>query len=375
MNTSLTGGVKQIYFTKDPKDNTKFINNFKDYVFHYYDEREGQKILSYNTDKSLAEKDLVMSEMIKSTFMRVAGISQENISGINTFSLATNPAIVWAMGAVTSELIPAVLPDVMEKTIGAYTQIHNVGYGGYAKLRIKPNHLFYVSKAGQDQRTAALQRTFDTNITIMPEKRLISVYTDLYRTLMGEDSMAEFVMKAIMSVQASMLRDVYTGFVDIVSQIPAAPNDTALNITGFEKKEVMRVAQTVTALNNGNKAIFMGTPIALSDILPDNANYRYSLEDGYVKLGYIQEFGGFSVLPMQQTLNINDTNKLLLKDDEIYVLSPAAGKIMHLAIENSLMVDVQNPMSTYDGEEITNIHTRYGVGFGTNASMGLIKLV
>jgi hypothetical protein len=72
----------------------------------------------------------------------------------------------------------------------------------------------------------------------------------------------------------------------------------------------------------------------LKKVLPQNGNYRYMLDSEYVKLGRLQEFNSYDVLPMEQIADpdVEDPYKLLLDDTKIYVVSPASDKIVKIGV-------------------------------------------
>ena len=119
--------------------------------------------------------------------------------------------------------------------------------------------LFVVSKAGRNQRTVEFQRQFSGTVTVTPENRAITVSANLYRVLCGMDSLAKFVTKAILSIEAQITREIYTAFDTAMSNLPTGAGTANLKIAGYDKKQVISLAQKVSAYNNGAPAMFVGT--------------------------------------------------------------------------------------------------------------------
>lgn len=273
---------------------------FRDYMAQYMDETGSIKGMPYSKNKSFAEKEKDMNALLNAEVKKISGMSFSEDSHISVEMMAQNPNYKWAVFAVVNSLIDMILPDVMNKTIGLYSETRYIGWGDSALFTVEPNDLFYVSKAGRNQRTVEFQRQYSTQVSVVPENREITVEVNFYRVLCGYDSLAKFVMKAIMSIELQMTNDIYKAFDTAMEGLPAAPAGSSLKIAGWSQTSAVKLAQTVTAYNNGAKAVFVGTQAALQNVLPDNANYRYMLDDDYATLGYVKNAFGYDCMVLPQ---------------------------------------------------------------------------
>lgn len=348
---------------------------FKDYMFHYLSEVQKRKDFDlYDKTKTFSEKDTKINEILLSKIKTLSNFDFSQDSGVSMEMWAMNPSIRWATMAVTNSLIDMIVPEVLIKSTGIYTENRTIAKGDSASFEVKPNDLFYVSKAGRNQRTVNFQRAYAGTVTVVPENREITVSSNLYRTLCGKDSIAEFVTKAILSVEAQITREVYTAFDTAMSNVPTGVGTADLKIAGYDKNKVISLAQKVSAYNNGAPAVFVGTKVALGDILPDNANYRYMLDSDYVKLNYIRNAFGFDVLELPQVAKADGTYSLALKDDRFYVLSPSSQKIVKLVYEGGSTTNSMNAYSAADLTETTTINKAWGIAIATNAIAGIVTL-
>lgn len=346
---------------------------FRDYMNQYFSEVEKKDGFPYDKTLGFAEKEKKVDALMLGEISKLAGVDLSNKS-ISVEMFSQHPVLKWASFAVINSLIDMVIPDVLDKSIGIYTETRYGAYGDSFNFDVEPNDLFYVSKAGRDQRTVEFQKQFIGQVTVVPENREISVAVNFYKVLCGKESIAKFVMKAILSLEAQITHEVYTAFDTAMSALPTTPADSKLNVTGWDKKEAVRLAQTVTAFNNNSKAIFLGTALALSDILPSNANYRYWLTDEYVTLGYIRNAFGYDTMVMPQLADWKNPYKLALKDDRIYVISPASQKPVKLCYEGASRTNTMGAYETANLTESTTINKSYGIGIATNAIAGIITL-
>lgn len=345
---------------------------FRDYMNQYFSEVQKKEGFPYDKTLSFAEKEKKVDAIMLGEISKLAGVDLSN-KGISIEMFSQHPVLKWASFAVINSLIDMVIPDVLDKSIGIYTETRYGAYGDSFNFDVEPNDLFYVSKAGRDQRTVEFQKQFVGQVTVVPENREISVAVNFYKVLCGKESIAKFVMKAVLSLEAQITREVYTAFDTAMGGLPTTPVDSKLNVTGWDKKEAVRLAQTVTAFNNNSKAIFLGTALALSDILPSNANYRYWLTDEYVTLGYIRNAFGYDTMVMPQLADWKNPYKLALRDDRIYVISPVE-KPVKLCYEGAARTNTMGAYETANLTESTTINKSYGIGIATNAIAGVITL-
>lgn len=345
---------------------------FRDYMNQYFSEVQKKEGFPYDKTLSFADKEKKVDAIMLGEISKLAGVDLSNKS-ISVEMFSQHPVLKWASFAVINSLIDMVIPDVLDKSIGIYTETRYGAYGDSFNFDVEPNDLFYVSKAGRDQRTVEFQKQFVGQVTVVPENREISVAVNFYKVLCGKESIAKFVMKAVLSLEAQITREVYTAFDTAMGGLPTTPVDSKLNVTGWDKKEAVRLAQTVTAFNNNSKAIFLGTALALSDILPSNANYRYWLTDEYVTLGYIRNAFGYDTMVMPQLADWKNPYKLALRDDRIYVISPVE-KPVKLCYEGAARTNTMGAYETANLTESTTINKSYGIGIATNAIAGVITL-
>lgn len=345
---------------------------FRDYMGHYMTEVAKRKGYIYDNTVSFAEKETKINKLMMDEITRMSGLSFAN-GMASPEMIANNPNLRWAAFAVVNSLIDMIVPEVLDKSIGIYTEQRVGAYGDSFSFTVEPNDLFYVSKVGHDQRTTEFQKQFVGQTTIIPENRALTVSVNFYKVLCGKESLAKFVMKAILSLEAQITKEVYVAFDTAMKAIPTAPTADALHLTGWNADSAVRVAQTVSAFNNGADPIFIGTKLALNKALPSNANYRYDIESDFVRVGFLRNFMGYDALEMKQVADWKN-KKLVLNDKRIYVVSPAYGKIVKLCYEGSSRAINRDFEDAADMEASTTIFKSYGIGIATNAVAGVIDL-
>lgn len=356
------------------KDNLDIYKTFSDYFNHYRADTYGAKVSYSSVDSegkpiNFEDKTEIMNRELKAEVARVSCMQNLEFSDA---VLNSNPMYRWATFAVINALIDMVIPDVLMSDIGMFTEIKVGGYGDSFTYTVKPNDLFYISKASHGKRTGSAQRQYEGQVAIVPEERDVTVTEDLYRILCGNVNLAEFAMKAALSMEAEMALDAYTAFNGIFAD---ASFPAALKITGFTTTSVLTLAGKVKSFNSGAKPVFVGTQVALNKVFPTAATTQVQIDSEYVKIGYLKVFGGYECLVLDQKADWQSaTYATLIDDTKIYVMCPSMGKPVKTCIEGQTITVSDGVNANANREQVTTLSKMWGTGVATNSKIGLITL-
>lgn len=321
---------------------------------------------------SFSEKEDALNKALVKEIARKAGIA--NLGDFPVETWATHPTLRWASFAVVSALVDMVLPQSMIDSIGMYTDVKSIGWGDSAAFDVKPRDLFVVSKAGRAKRQTELHKQYNGQVTVLPEPRQIAVSVALHRVLAGQESLADFVAKAIMSLESNMTVDVYNTFATAMLAIDNTAS-TGLRVAGYSQSEFVRLSQQVRAWNGGANPIAIGTQAALANILPADSNYRYDIESDFVKMGYIRNFQQTDILMLPQVANYAGTPfGLKLSDTTVWIVSPSVNKLVKLVLEGNTLAYSDSTYANADLSQNANLVKSYGTAIATNAVAATITL-
>lgn len=320
---------------------------------------------------SFATANDIMLDFFKSEIEYSSGKKISDYSDLARFCNFTD--VREAAFDIATMMTDIVLPDALIKDLGKIADFKNGGWGESLKIDIQPRDLFVVSKGSQSKATADVKRQFKGSVTIIPEVRTISVGIALYDILRGDYTLAEFLTKAIQSIEVQMRYDVYDAFSTAMGAL-ATTGDALLKIVGFTQDSAVALAQKVTAWNGGKKAVFLGTTLALSKILPASTNYRFDIGSEYVRIGHLRDFFGYSCIELEQVADYATEFKTKLKDTEIYVISPTADKIVKVFVEGSTIANQGDNYKNANLMVEANLKKSWGVAVATSAIGGLITV-
>lgn len=358
-----------VNFAAQTADSALVYELFQDYFCHYMDETQKRNIGAYDNSHALSEKEQKMHEQLLSEVQKLSGAE---ITADNAKMMAKNPMVTWATFAVVEAMIDAILPLTLINSIGTYTEIRNIGFGDSASFDIAPRSLMTVSQGANAQRTSFVQKQFKTTKTLTATNHVITTQVSMYKVLCGNESLAEFVRKAVLSIETEMTKDAYGAFRTGLTALTMPAN---LKVTGYSQADLLKICERVTAYNGGAKAVIIGTASAIANILPNGADgWRIITEGSNMGIHLIKNFFDYDIMVLPQVATGNfATFDMALNDNEIYIVSPQSDKLVKGVLEGS---DLTNSNDYYDNANLTSnatINKRWAFEFLSNAVAGCVQ--
>lgn len=343
---------------------------FTDYMNHYKAIEE-KKSVEYDTTLSFAEKEARLNSALRKEIIKRAGVpyaTEDNIS-----EWFNHPNVAHELFAVTNALVDMILPQSIIETIGLFSDVKVGAWGDNFSFDFEPRDLFVVSKSGKAQKTTEIHKQFRGQKTLTPEWHELTVGVSMYAVLSGKESLASLVSKCVRSIETAITVDAYNAFATVMSNLSATAT-TGLRIAGYSESNLIRIAEQVTAWNFGAKPIVVGTATALLNVLPDNDNFRFTLNDPYTTIGYIPTIAGYDVMRMPQVADIETFGALKIANDRLWVISPSSQKIIKVCLEGNTISNTTGVFENSDLSQSTTLMKSWVCGVATNATAGVITL-
>lgn len=355
-----------VKFATHSLNNEVLCRAFLDYWYHS-NKVEGRFDVNYSLD----EKEARVNKAIREEIVKRANLS--SVADLPIEQWFFYPNVAPAAFSVVGSLIDMILPDSIIDTIGIYSDVKVIDWGDSAAFDVRPNDLFAVSHATLGKKTSEVKKQWAGQVTITPEMRAITVGVSLYRVLAGKESLAEFTSKAIRSIETQMTVDVYNVMATTMAALPSTAT-TGLKIAGYSQANLVRLAEQVTAWNQGAKAMLLGTAVGLLNVLPDDDNYRYTLDSKYVAVGNIPTISGIDVMRLPQVADVSTPWGRVLSDSNLWVISPSSQKLIKVVLEGNTLSNTTQAFENADLTQTTTLWKSYGIGVATNAVAGLITI-
>lgn len=340
----------------------------KAYANECVNERKGVKAFAEHSKEEMGK---LVNKAFAQELVKQSGFALEDgmdKTAIKRYSL--NPQVKYFANEIRDVMVDAIMPIVLSNSSLRYiTDIKYADLGDTIKFDLESDGLFTVSKAGNRKRHYPIQKTFRASVTLTGDNHEIAVGTTLYEVLTNQSYIAEDVMRMAYSMEYAMLSDGYDAFISAVGTIPSE-----LTTAGFNEKAIINICEKVSAYNGGRKAVIMGTPTALKNVLPSNANYRYLLDSEYVKLGHLQQFNGFDVLPMENVADPFGATDYAMKfdDTKLYIVSPASDKLIKLGVFGGTITHTDAPYDNANKSIDTVSEKAWNTIFASGSIMGSV---
>lgn len=345
---------------------SKLIPAWKDYVTHYRKENFSAKG-SYDTSKTLEQKDKLINSAVDK---EVGKLMNLDCSFVNKEAYATNPQFQWAYFAVVNKLVDVVLPDIIRDDFMNVANVTTIGYGDSTEFDIKSADLFKVTKNGNSRRHVEAQRQYTGMVTLSATNHTITTDVDWYRVVAGKDSLAEYAMKVILSMEAELAIDIMSVVKDSFDTLTANFKESAFSENAFKK-----LATRVSAANGGAKTVAIGTELGLNTILPSSDALKMGLGETITKVGYLPIFKGVPLVALKQRIDYDSADyDFALDDSYIYFVSPQTQKLVQVILEGNTLAIQDGQFTNANLIQRTSLHKRWGVGLITNAKYGIMKV-
>lgn len=344
------------------------IPAWKDYVNHYRKEVFGKTNLIVNSGKDLKTKEALVNKLALSVVDGLANIPQSEF--FSEENRVNHPNYIHAFFSVVNTLVDTIIPDVIASDFYMFADVVTVNRNESVKFTLKSNDLFEVHAVGNSRRHVNAQRQFTGETTLTPSNHAVTTQVDLYRVLAGEESLAEYAMKVVMSIEAEIA-------MDIVYAMQESFNTRTANFkaTGFDAKGFQKLAARVTAANGGKKAIGLGTELALTDILPESDALKMGLGEAYNAVGYLPIFKGTPLMAVNQHIDWTSADyDFSISDQYIYLVSPGLQKLVKVVLGGEGLHIVDPEFARGNLVQNATIQKAWATGIITNSKFGVIKV-
>lgn len=337
---------------------------WKDYVNHYRKER-------FSTNKTvmkgdLAEKEHIVNNAAKAEIAKLANI---DCSFVGMSAQVTNPTYRWAFFAVVNKLVDMVIPDVVAEDFYMFADVSTVGKGNSGKFTIKSSDLFEVSVNGNSRRSVNAQRQFTGEKTLTPVNHTITTQVDLYRVMANEESLADYAMKTILSIESEISLDVA-----YIMQKSFDTRTANFKATGFTPEGFTKLATRVASANRAY-SVAVGTKIGLSGILPQDDGLKLGLGETYNSIGYLPVFQGTPLIALGQKIDWSSADYDFAIDDKlVYFVSPGLQKLIQIVFEDEGLYIVDDVFANGNLTQEATMHKAWATGLITNSKFAVMKL-
>lgn len=286
--------------------------HFAEFAVGNYDEK--QELFMENLEKEAVKRSGFNANYTKGEAMKKKGVREEAF-------------------AIIGEILDVILPATVAESMGQFATVRNGAWGDSFLIDVPNNDLFVVSELADGIAYGKPQRLHKNQVPLIPTNKNITIEEDFYRIIAGKVNLGDWLVRVAISYETKLYADVYNVINGTYATLPAR-----LKVANFTQDSFVKLAQTVSAINGGAKAVAFGTQLALSKIIPSDSSFKFGLGSEYNSKGYLGEFMGTSLICLPQVAKAQGDGELLLNDDTVIVVAQGAEKIVAVGFEGETLV-------------------------------------
>jgi hypothetical protein len=262
-----------------------------------------------------------------------------------------------------------VIPDIITEDYMSIANTTNIGYGDTAEFTIKSGDLFTVTKNGNSRRHVEVQKQYTGTKVLTPTNHTITTEVDWYRVLAGKESLADYAMKVVLSIESEIAIDIMAAIKNSFSSLTTNFRENAFSETAFKK-----LASRISAANGGARTVALGTDLGLGTIMPSSDYLKMGLGETYTKVGYLPVFKNVPLFAIAQKIDWDSADyDFALDDSYIYLMSPQTQKLVQVVFEGGSLAIADAQFGTANLSQKVSLHKRWTVGLITNSKYGIMK--
>lgn len=331
---------------------------------------EGRKSAEYKAQNAQL-LNAMGQKMVEGTRYE-AEYATTGLSLFNRPMVKTNPIVRDNFNAVISQVVTAIVPEVVNETFSSYiAEIHQVGFGDSAVFRIESNDLFKVNAKAEGVRKGVDQPMYNDEITVNARPCTIDAHIDWYPFASGVMDFGNYALKIARSFAAYIFLKAIKGMTEATSEFGAA-----YTTNGVTPELFGTLRERVQAANGGMNVVAVGTATALSNLSLEG-NYQVEIGEEMNKVGYLDQYMGVPVIALKNVLVPGTTNSsatLALDDKKIYLVPVAGDRPVKVVIEGNEVSVICNPEDCSDSRYGITVSIRLGVSAVCGSKYGVIEL-
>ncbi len=331
------------------------------------DSNKKEKLKTYASGDSLEIKNKKFNKALQAFAIRSANLPEDVT--FNASTLALHPNVQFHTFAVIAELLDTLVPETVLDNFGQFSEIKTVGWGDQLLFTEPNTDLFVVTTQARNNRKTTRQRLMTNDLIMQPKNHAITVGEHWYRIVTGQVNFAEFINRAVLSMQNKIYTMVYDAIVDSYDTLSADYKEEGV----FNARTFNQLRNRVIAKNGGGRASAFGAQTALSQIIPEQQGFQFGLGQEYNQQGYLGTFQGTNLFELAQRL-IPGTDDFALDEEMVLILSSLNPRMIKIGFEgNTLTFNTPSAQSADLGQDYT-MRQSFDVQLINSGAYGIYKI-
>ena len=331
-----------------------------------------------NSGEDYEKANFALSESIVKYTVENSGGTYTGLEMVKNPMVVKSPLFKDTFASLLAQAITPAMPKITSSGLSPLYEVFQTGFGDNAVYTIQSNELFVVNDHAEGIREGGFQTTFNDERSITATKRNVTAGIPWYQVASGKFDWGYFGAKVVKAydlwIQAAIVKA-------LSSVATNAGERTKHGIAGYYAAGLsdanwMTLARNVRAANGGSAVYALGTAIALADVLPSHAGFRFFEDSDIVKVGYLPDYKSVPLLEIDNAIipytQNSATPAALVQDNLILMIAMGAYKPVKVLFEgNSVEIDYDG-IKTVDNTMGLTIGMRIGVDVIVGDKFGII---
>jgi hypothetical protein len=275
---------------------------------------------------------------------------------------------------IVSLALPTVISAVTQYAFAQFADVRNVGWGDTAHFSIKSREISTVNTTNKAARRGGIQRTYQSDMTIVPTSREMTVALDWYLFITGRMDMGDWMVRIALGFSTDINYRIYKQIDDAYGSLNAA-----FKAGSFTDVNWLTMTEKISAANGGLPVTAFGMLSALGYVIPSNDYLKMQLGSTIAEVGYLGRYKGTNLVQIPATLKpgtVDDAGAFTFLTDatRIYFFSLDAEKPVKIVFEGTPLSINESAESRADKQMLMSIAQCYEAKIATASVFGIMDV-
>jgi hypothetical protein len=276
--------------------------------------------------------------------------------------------------AIVSLALPTVISAVTQYAFAQFADVRNVGWGDTAHFTLKSREIFTVNTTNKSGRRGGIQRTYESDLTIVPTSREMTVDLDWYLFITGRMDMGDWMVRIALGFSTDINHRIYKQIDDAYGSLNAA-----FKAGSFTDTNWLTMTEKISAANGGLPVTVFGMLSALGYVIPSNDYLKMQLGSTIAETGYLGRYKGTNLVQIPATLKpgtVDDAGAFTFLTDNtrLYFFSLDAEKPVKIVFEGTPLSINESAESRADKTMLMSIAQCYEAKIATASVFGIMDV-
>ena len=274
-----------------------------------------------------------------------------------------------AFMSVIEETIDNVNSKNEIEEILTFADVRSLAEGDSMNVDIKATNAYFFYKTGRGKSFGRTQKYYGTNVVLTPTPAETTISFNRKDIIAGRVDWGHEIARAVRGIRSGYLQDIASLLFDTTKN----PIGNKIISTGaYSEVDFRTKLQTMAARNGSSNSVIYGTSIALSPVLPTNAQLQLGLGIDYMDRGFLATPFGNRAIELPQALKA-DNATAIIQNGYVIGMSLDVSKPISIGISGETRINTLEPEHNATEDYLYNVKSDWDVKCAGQGTILLYK--